>query len=109
MAEIVKKGWGIEVIHCNEVEYCSKTLIVRDGGKSSLHYHPLKKETFYIKSGLVRLEHGALDELLYPGESRTILPNTKHRFSSVRGAEILETSMHHDDLDVVRIEPSGSL
>jgi mannose-6-phosphate isomerase-like protein (cupin superfamily) len=107
MAEIVKKAWGIELVHCNEPEYCGKTLVIRDGGKSSLHFHRVKKETFYVKSGVVRLELDGQEEFLYPGDARTIAPGIPHRFSSVRGAEILEFSTHHDDADVVRLEPSA--
>lgn len=106
---VIHKNWGMEVVYANEPEYCAKLLIIRDGGKSSLHYHSVKKETFYVQSGIVRLERPPLDELLFPGDRRTLEPNTPHRFSSVRGAEILEVSTHHEDSDVTRIEPSGSL
>lgn len=114
MAETVAKAWGYEVWLVNEPEYCAKRLRLFSGRKCSLHYHKVKKETFIVESGLVKLEHKdprgfPLDELLKAGESRTILPNTPHRFSSIRGAWILEVSTHHSDEDVVRIEPSGNL
>jgi len=110
----IEKAWGHEFVICNEPEYCSKFLHIDAGKKCSLHYHHVKKETFYVRSGLVRLEQRdvrgvAIDELLKPGESRTIMPKTPHRFSSKFGAVILETSTHHDDADVVRLEPSGCL
>jgi mannose-6-phosphate isomerase-like protein (cupin superfamily) len=106
----VDKAWGYEVVICNEKEYCAKFLHIDAGKKCSLHSHPVKKETFFVQSGLVMLEReGFPEELLKFGESRTILPGTNHRFSSHRGATILEISTHHDDADVVRIEPSGDL
>lgn len=112
--QVVRKAWGREDIVVNEPEYCAKYLQIFPRQKCSLHYHEKKKETFYVKHGLVRLEQRDLrgfpiDELLKPGESRTIMPKTPHRFSSVHGAIILEVSTHHDDSDVVRLEPSGEI
>lgn len=104
---IINKTWGLEEVFCNEPEYCGKLLHLNPGKKCSLHYHPVKKETFHVLYGFVRLEHGDKDELLNAGDSRTIMPKTPHRFSSTAGAGILEISMHHEDSDVVRLEPSG--
>lgn len=116
----VAKAWGYEEVLVNEPEYCAKILNISPGKKCSLHYHKTKKETFFIQSGLVRLEQAKVirpteffqitrDELLKFDESRTIEPMTPHRFSSTYGATILEISTHHDDADVVRLEPSGDL
>jgi mannose-6-phosphate isomerase-like protein (cupin superfamily) len=109
---IVKKAWGIENVLVNEPEYCCKELRIFPKKQCSLHYHKEKKETFIVQSGLVRLEQRdvrgiAIDELLEPHEQRTIEPKTPHRFSSEYGAVILEVSTHHEDSDVIRIEPSG--
>jgi mannose-6-phosphate isomerase-like protein (cupin superfamily) len=111
---IVKKVWGTENVLVNEPEYCLKILYLYPGRKCSLHYHTIKKETFSVQSGLVRLEQRDLrghpiDELLKPGETRTIMPKTPHRFSSTHGAVMLEVSTHHEDEDVTRIEPSGEV
>jgi mannose-6-phosphate isomerase-like protein (cupin superfamily) len=109
----VRKEWGVEHVICNEPEYCAKFLIIEPKMRCSLHYHRVKKETFWVKNGMVRLEQRdprgvPIDELLAPGESRTIQPLTPHRFSSMLGAVILEVSTHHDDADVVRLEKSGA-
>ena len=104
---IVTKVWGTETILASEPEYTGKILHIRPGMKSSLHYHTNKKETFNVRTGLVRLEHGNNDELLKPGETRTILPQIPHRFSSKFGATLIEISTHHDDKDVTRLELSG--
>lgn len=110
----IEKAWGYEVVVTNEPEYCAKFLHISPGKRCSLHYHGEKKETFFVQSGLVRLEQRgvrgeSIDELLKFGDSRTIMPKTPHRFSSVRGATILEISTHHEDADVTRIEPSGDI
>lgn len=114
MSDYVAKEWGAEFWLVNEPEYCAKELVIAAGKRSSLHYHRVKKETFIVKSGVVRLEQrdvrgAVIDEYLLPNEQRTILPKTPHRFSSIAGGVILEISTHHDDADVVRIEPSGSI
>ena len=106
---IVMKKWGYEEILVDDEDYCCKLLNIHPKKKCSLHFHSIKKETFLVRSGLVRLEHGNQDELLKPGESRTIMPETPHRFSSVHGAIILEVSTHHSDEDVTRLEPSGEI
>jgi mannose-6-phosphate isomerase-like protein (cupin superfamily) len=103
------KVWGIEETICNEPEYCAKWLYIAAGRKCSLHYHSKKKETFSVQSGEVRLENNGIREDLTVGDLRIILPGVAHRFSSKNGAVLLEVSTHHDDADVVRIEPSGSL
>lgn len=107
--QLVRKAWGTETVLVNNESYCAKELRIYPGKRCSLHYHKIKKETFIVESGLVRLECGCADELLKPGEERTIEPKTPHRFSSTHGAVILEVSTHHDDSDVVRLEPSGDI
>lgn len=104
--ETISKVWGEEKIICSELEYTAKYLIIKPGYQCSLHLHPVKKETFRVQEGVITLEHGHSVEKLFPGESRTILPNTPHRFSSVRGAVLLEISTRHSDDDVIRIEES---
>jgi mannose-6-phosphate isomerase-like protein (cupin superfamily) len=110
---IVSKDWGFEEVLVAEPEYTLKRLVIKPRKRCSLHYHPIKKETFVVESGVVRLEQRSIrgtpiDELLVRGESRTIMPKTPHRFSSVLGASLMEVSTRHSDDDVVRIEPSGT-
>jgi mannose-6-phosphate isomerase-like protein (cupin superfamily) len=110
----VKKAWGSEKWLVNEPEYCAKILCINPGFRCSLHYHKIKKETFIVQSGVVRLEQRGvrgeeIDETLIEGDTRTIMPKTPHRFSSFNGATILEISTHHDDADVVRLTDSGKI
>ena len=48
---IVEKGWGREIIFVNNEEYCGKILQFNKGKKFSMHYHILKKETWYVSKG----------------------------------------------------------
>lgn len=115
--QTVKKVWGWEEIFVNEPEYCGKLLHVTPGYQCSLHYHKNKKETFSVLEGSVLLEQRDIrgipfEEKLYPGDSRTIMPGTQHRFQSATmgySAIILEVSTHHEDSDSYRIVESGPI
>ena len=114
MIQVVGKRWGSEHWITNEAEYCAKILEIYPGMRCSLHFHPRKKETFYVQKGQVKLEQWDVrgipfEEILFPGDTRTIYPKTQHRFSSIEGATVLEISTHHDDSDVVRITDSGPI
>ena len=111
----VDKEWGTEYWLCNEAEYCCKRLVIAVGKQCSLHFHKVKKETFIVETGQVRLQRVYNGQMIHdvvilnPGESVTLPPVTAHRFCAMGevGATILEVSTHHDDADVVRIIPSG--
>ncbi len=106
---IVEKVWGEEVWLVNEPEYAYKLLQVKKGASGSLHYHKIKKETFILLSGHILLQVGKegfmLGKEIHP---MTIMPGTPHRFTALEDSVIIEVSVHHDDEDVVRIEPSRS-
>ena len=121
MTKVIKE-WGTEYWLCNEAEYCCKRLVIAVGKQCSLHCHKVKKETFIVESGTVKMEtmlpSNSHDPLLQhkanffmeAGQSVTIQPYTYHRFASASdevGAVILEVSTHHSDEDVVRLQPSG--
>ena len=104
---IVSKVWGREIWLVNEGEYCCKMLEVNKGASGSLHYHVVKKETFLIASGKIRLEcDGTVMTLKAGPKVVTILPGQPHRFKGLKESVIMEISTHHQDSDVVRIEPS---
>ena len=109
----VDKAWGFEQILVNTPLYCAKFLHVQPGKKCSLHYHKFKDETFYVLDGECGLQTSAVDPsplpILKKGDSRHIPPGLPHRFSSLRGCILLEVSTHHDDSDVIRLEPSGDI
>jgi len=103
----VTKLWGREWWHHNSGGYCMKTLQLRVGAQSSLHYHALKRETFLCIKGIVDLEIGDARMLLHPQQSVTLEPGVAHRFRAVTAkATVIEASTEHDDADVYRIEES---
>lgn len=111
----VAKLWGLEEWLVNNEKYCAKLLWITPGFQCSLHYHPVKCETFVVLDGLVRVEYyDSLNrrmETILAGNQRdslTLPPNTPHRFWAIgpEGGLLLEISTTHDEGDVVRIEPS---
>ena len=106
--KIVKKVWGHEEIIANR-NYCGKKLILNKGFRCSMHYHKNKDETFYILAGKVLMETDNKKQIMLPGHSILITPNTKHRFTGLEPSEIIEFSTHHDDSDSYRDEVSGKI
>lgn len=105
--KVVEKLWGRELWHHNDHLYCMKTLILHEGAISSLHYHPVKHETFLVINGEVALEIDRQFCRLYAGDSIDIPATVPHRFRAVTPvATVVEASTMHDDSDVVRLEES---
>ena len=110
----ISKLWGLEEWLVNNEKYCAKLLWITPGFQCSLHYHPVKCETFVALDGLVRVEYYTKNircDALLVGRNRDTLtlPNgTPHRFWSMggEGGLLLEISTTHSDEDVVRLETS---
>ena len=102
--------WGYEVWFYNG-DQCLKIMVVDKPAKSSLMYHPEKVETFVMLEGRLFFEHEGTKKILVPGDVVTIYPGETHRFQWWAGekAVFLEVSSHHDDEDVVKLEPSELL
>lgn len=106
------KVWGEEQWIVNNDKYCGKRLILRKGMQCSLHYHKVKDETFYVESGLVRMERvyatvredGEEVSNLGPGDVVHIPARLLHRFSGLEDSVIFEFSTHHDEEDSYRVE-----
>ena len=117
MKMFVQKKWGHEFWIENNDQYCGKHLHVLPHKFCSVHYHKIKKETFYIISGELLLSYSSsLDKadwlsgntenkILKVGDHITIEPYIAHRFSSTLEipCDFVEISTHHDDNDSYRI------
>jgi mannose-6-phosphate isomerase-like protein (cupin superfamily) len=116
MQTVIKK-WGYELWIENNDLYCGKHLHVLPNKWCSVHYHKIKKETFYVINGKLKLQHstsldrdiwekGSVSEvILKKGDSFTLEPNIAHRFTSHSNSscDFIEISTHHDDNDSYRI------
>lgn len=119
---LTPKVWGSEEEIVNNEKYCGKLLSVNKGWQSSLHYHPVKHETFLCLVGCVWLEYipdsttaspygTTTERMLLRGWARDaveIPSNTPHRFyADIEDALVVEFSTTHSDEDVVRLQESG--
>ena len=108
--EIVEKGWGKEIIFVNNPEYCGKILVFNAGKKFSMHYHVLKKETWYVAKGrfiLIWIETKtgtAYSEYLEKGDVITNERGAPHQLYALEDSEIFEVSTRHYDEDSFRIK-----
>ena len=106
-----EKGWGYELWIHNSSDYCGKVLVIFAGKKCSLHHHELKKETFYLQSGLIWVrtidERGRESEFeMQPGDVLEIPPRLKHQFGGIAEvSEIMEFSTEHFESDSIRTTP----
>jgi len=106
---IVEKGWGKEIIFVNNDEYCGKILCFEKGKKFSMHYHLLKKETWYVSKGkfiLVWIDTNiglTYSEYLNVGDVITNERGEPHQLIALEDGEIFEVSTKHFDSDSYRI------
>jgi D-lyxose ketol-isomerase len=103
--EWTPKPWGGELLlMCNET-YAVKILHIRQGCRTSLQYHRVKRETLLPGSGSLTLETRRDGRMVEDtlAESVTLLPGTVHRLRAVTDAEVVEVSSTELD-DVVRLE-----
>ena len=98
-------GLGV-VIRVNEPEYCSKYLTLEAGQECPLHSHKVKKETFFVLTGIVELELDGEALTLSPGLSCTLKPGVNHKFWSNGGAIIEEVSTHDENSDSLFANPA---
>jgi quercetin dioxygenase-like cupin family protein len=110
----VPKGWGEEVIFANDELYCGKLLIFRKGAKSSMHYHLVKDETWYVAEGefihrWVDTEIGQHHEQrLSPGDVVRHVSGQPHQVEALTDGTIFEVSSQHFDSDSYRIQKGDS-
>ena len=106
----VPKGWGHEIIFENNEKYCGKLLVFKKGCKFSMHYHIIKKESWYVQEGQFQFdwidtEKAELHtDILSIGDSVTIERGQPHQLISLEEKSIVfEVSTEHFDEDSYRI------
>jgi mannose-6-phosphate isomerase-like protein (cupin superfamily) len=108
--KIVPKGWGREVWIANGDLYCGKILEISKGKRCSLHYHRIKTESFYLRSGRLKvrvkesLESPEIEEFeLAAGQCMDVPVGLVHQMEALEDAELYEFSTQHFDSDSHRI------
>jgi len=104
------KGWGREVWIANNDQYCGKILEIKKGKRCSLHFHKLKTESFYLRSGHLRLRvkesasSAVVREFdLHEGECMDVSPGLVHQMEALEDSELFEFSTQHFESDSYRI------
>lgn len=108
--ETRQKEWGQEIVCIDEPEYAMKILKIKALHHTSMHYHPVKKETFYVLEGEVKvlLQTGCCGSfcLVKKDQTYTINPSIKHSIYAGIDSTIIEVSTQPKD-DSIRIENQG--
>jgi len=97
------KPWGYEKTIVITEKYMVKELYIKKGFETSLHYHPVKKETMHIKYGRGFIEINGKRIPVGKEDVVNIEANTKHRIIATENLLLYEYSTPHPD-DTVRIE-----
>jgi len=104
--QIVPKGWGREVWIANNDLYCGKILEIQKGKRCSLHFHKIKNETFFLRSGrmLVRVKEpdggDVVEEFeMTPGQCMDVPVGLIHQMVALEDCELFEFSTQHFDSD----------
>jgi mannose-6-phosphate isomerase-like protein (cupin superfamily) len=102
------REWGTELLIAETPDYIGKILYMNAGKAGGLQAHAKKIETFYVYSGIVRVDYdpgdGKLSDLvLGPGMSVHIPVGATHRVTAITGAVLFECSTPVFD-DRIRLE-----
>jgi mannose-6-phosphate isomerase-like protein (cupin superfamily) len=114
--KIVKKVWGEEIWIHNDEEYCGKLLRFHNkGSKFSMHYHIVKKESWYVGRGSFEYKfidtNTAVEDSIIVNEGTciTIERGMPHQLIALEdNSEIFEVSTQHFDEDSYRIRKGDS-
>jgi mannose-6-phosphate isomerase-like protein (cupin superfamily) len=109
---IEAKGWGREIWIANNPYYCGKILEIRKGKRCSLHYHKLKRESFFLRSGRLKIrtmkstESTEMEEFeLRPGDCMDVPLGLVHQMEALEDSELYEFSTQHFNSDSYRLIP----
>lgn len=111
---VVPKGWGCEIVFVNNDKYCGKILRFNAGAKFSMHYHLIKKETWYVASGkfvfkYINTHTADIHELeLNVGDTVTNEVGAPHQIICIDAGDIFEVSTTHYDSDSYRVMKGDS-
>lgn len=73
--------------------YCGKFLFVFDSQTCPYHHHRVKHETFCIVKGRMKMLINGQERVMSEGEVLLVPPGTRHSFTGLGNALLLEVSM----------------
>lgn len=86
---------GAVIISIVNREYCKKLIVVLPGQRHPMHMHKVKEETFQLLYGDLECVLDGKRIWMKPGDTCTVLRNSKHAFTSREGAVFEEISTTH--------------
>ncbi len=110
----MQKGWGHEIIFINNDKYCGKILHFKKDAKFSMHYHLIKKETWYVSSGKFIFKYintknaDIISDILEQGDVITNEIGEPHQIVCLEEGDIFEVSTQHFDSDSYRVMKGDS-
>lgn len=113
-SQSVRKGWGSELVLCNNEEFCGKVLFLDEGAKFSMHFHRDKREVFHVQMGRLALTYIDTTDAskhvleLHCGDTVEIPRLAPHQLYAHENSAVFEFSTHHEDSDSYRVAPGDS-
>lgn len=99
----IDKPWGYEKVLVYTDKYLTKELYLKEGFKTSFHYHENKDETMYILSGAGYIEFEDRKEHFTKNDSIRIEPNIIHSIVATENTILHEISTPYLD-DTKRVK-----
>lgn len=110
--KFVPKGWGYEKWIVNKEDYCGKILWFAKNKKCSWHFHKIKDEVFFIRTGRLKVRYGydkdinkCEEVVLEPGDNFHVPTGLIHQMEAIEDTEMFEFSTQHFDSDSIRVIP----
>lgn len=99
----IDKPWGYEKVLIFTEKYLTKELYIKEGFRTSMHYHINKDETMYIISGSGYIEFEGRKEYFTKNDTIRIKPNVVHSIVANENTILHEVSTS-DLEDTVRVD-----
>lgn len=96
------KPWGYEKVLIFTEKYLTKELYIKEGFKTSFHFHEKKDETMYILSGSGYIKFEDKKEYFSKGDTIRLKPNVPHSIVAVENTILHEVSTPYLD-DTIRV------
>jgi len=114
-----EKPWGETQTWSTIHSFYGKKILIRRGEQTSLKYHKLKNETFFVLSGSALVKHGTSRTLAkperYPYEQRiicagdvlTVQSECPYRITAIVDCTIIEIGDRNDDVPILLEDDYG--
>ncbi len=112
----IDKGWGFEIVWCNNENYCGKMLVfTRAGAKTSMVFHKDKKKSWFVNAGkfkitFIDIATGQLKEaILEEGKTADFAELSPHQVEALEAnSMIFEVGTGDYVEDRFRLSPGDS-